>query len=296
MALPQDQIPTAFEAFVNADNVDEACKALGHGDGTIAAGGTDLWVQKDEAQKTFGPRLVNISRIESLHEIDIGTGRIRLGALVTMTDILGNEELGKIAPALRQAANKFASPQIRNAATIGGNFANASPAADAVIPLVCLDAGVELAKWDGKKNVTRIVPAVDFFTAPGRSVRVAQELITAIIFDRPDPKTLARFFKSGPRPALEIAIVSLGFCARVDGEALTNVRIALGAVAPTPVRVRKTEKMLEGQQLTDDLVEAALASLGEEISPIDDVRGSAWYRRHLARTYLQEALHDAAQG
>ncbi len=294
MALPQNQDPTAFETFINADSVDEACKALSHGDGTIIAGGTDLWVQKDEAQKTFGPRLINISNIGELANIEIDKDRVRLGTRVTMTNILGSEDLGEIAPALRQAANKFASPQIRNAATIGGNFANASPAADAVIPLICLDAEVELAKWGGGKTATRNVPAIDFFTAPGQSVRAPDELITAIAFARPGENALARFFKSGPRPALEIAIVSLGFSASVDGGTLSNVRIALGAVAPTPVRARNTEKLLEGQHLTDDIVKAALDSLVKEISPIDDVRGSAWYRQHLARAYLQEALHDAA--
>ncbi len=118
MALPQNQIPTVFETFVNAQSVDEACKALGPGDGTIVAGGTDLWVQKDEAQKTFGPRLISISNIQELAKIEIDKDRVRLGARVTMTDILANEDLGEIAPALREAANKFASPQIRNAATI----------------------------------------------------------------------------------------------------------------------------------------------------------------------------------
>jgi len=125
-------------------------------------------------------------------------------------------------------------------------------------------------------------------------VRAADELIAAISFKRPNANTIARFFKSGPRPALEIAIVSLGFSASVEAGTLINVRIALGAVAPTPVRARKTEKLLEGQQVTGDLVKAALECLAKEISPIDDVRGSAWYRQHLARTYLQEALHDVA--
>lgn len=295
MALPQNQIPTAFEAFVNATSIDEACKALAIGDGTVVAGGTDLWVQKDEAHKTFGPRLINISNIEELARIEIGRDRIRLGARVTMSDILDNGDLGDIAPALCEAANKFASPQIRNAATIGGNVANASPAADAVVPLLCLDAKIELSKWDGKKISTRDVPADAFFSAPGQSVLAVDELITAISFEHPGANPIARFFKSGPRPALEIAIVSLGFSARLAGGKLTNVRIALGAVGPTPVRARKTEKLLEGQRLTDDLKAAALDTLADEISPIDDVRGSAWYRQHLARTYLQEALHDAAQ-
>jgi xanthine dehydrogenase FAD-binding subunit len=292
MALPQNQIPTAFEAFINADSVDEACKALSHGDGTIVAGGTDLWVQKDEAQKTFGPRLISISRITALKEIDIGEDHVRLGALVTMTDILSHPELTMTAPALVEAADKFASPQIRNVATIGGNFANASPAADAVIPFICLDAEVELARWQDGRVASRSVPIADFFIGPGKSICTTDELITFIGCDRPKANSVSRFFKSGPRPALEIAIVSLGFSARVDGGTLSSVRIALGAVAPTPVRARKTEKLLEGQQLTDDLVQSALDSLGEEVSPIDDVRGSAWYRQHLARTYLQEALRD----
>ncbi|MBL4756587.1 MAG: xanthine dehydrogenase family protein subunit M [Rhizobiales bacterium] len=294
MTLPQNQSPAEFEYYVNATSIEEACRALGDGTGTILAGGSDLWVQKDEGVKTFGPRLINISRLEELAEISIGNDQVRLGARVTMTDILCNNELGKIAPGLAEAANRFASSQIRNVATIGGNFANASPAADAVIPLLCLDAEIELARLDGNAVATRSIPAVDFFTGPGKSVRAADELITAISFKPRDGKSLARFFKSGPRPALEISIVSLGIVADISDGKLSNVRIALGAVAPIPFRARKTEALIEGQKIDDNLIAAATDYLAEEISPIGDVRGSAWYRRHLARTYLQEALTNVA--
>ncbi len=294
MTLPQNQSPAEFEYYVNATSIEEACRALGDGVGTILAGGSDLWVQKDEGVKIFGPRLINISRVDELAEISIGNDHVRLGARVTMTDILNHGELGNIAPGLLEAANRFASPQIRNVATVGGNFANASPAADSVIPLICLDAEIELARLDGNAVAIRSIPSADFFTGPGKTVRTDDELITAISFKPRDGKSLARFFKSGPRPALEISIVSLGIAADILDGKLSNVRIALGAVAPIPFRARKTEALIEGQKIDDKLIHAALECLVSEISPIGDVRGSKWYRQHLARTYLQEALTDVA--
>ena len=122
---------------------------------------------KRRSAKDLRPRLINISNIEELGKVEISKDRIRLGARVTMTDILNHAELGKIAPALREAADKFASPQIRNVATIGGNFANASPAADFVIPLICLDAEIELARWQDDMVASRSVPIADFLPAPG---------------------------------------------------------------------------------------------------------------------------------
>ena len=296
MTLPQLQRPPAISEYAAPHSLAEALDALADGGATCVAGGTDLWVQKDEPGRAVGKRLVNIMRVPELKGIEVKSGRIRLGALITMTQVLEHAELAKKAPVLRIAADKFASVQIRNAATVGGNIANASPAADFVIPLLCLDAEVALASLKKGKVATRTVPINDIFTGPGKTVIAPEELITGVEFAAPGKGFHAGFAKTGPRPALEIALVSLGFAAYVDKRGLRGVRLALGAVAPTPLRARKTEAVLEGKTIDDGLIESAVDALDKEIAPIDDHRGSAWYRRRLACAYLTQELQNAAAG
>lgn len=296
MTLPQLQQPPAIEEYAAPRSLAEALDVLADGAATCVAGGTDLWVQKDEPGRAVGRRLVNIMRVPELRGIEEKSGRIRLGALATMTQVLENEDLAKMAPVLRVAADKFASVQIRNAATVGGNIANASPAADFVIPLLCLDAEVTLASLKKGKVATRKVPINEIFTGPGKTVIAPEELITGVEFAVPKKGFHAGFAKTGPRPALEIALVSLGFAAYFDKGTMRDVRLALGAVAPTPFRARKTEAVLEGKTIDDGLIEAAVDTLDAEIAPIDDHRGSAWYRRRLARAYLMQELEHAAAG
>jgi len=296
MTLPQLQQPAAIDEYVAPASLDEALAAMADGAATCVAGGTDLWVQKDEPGRTVGKRLVNIKNVSELQGIEEKSGRIRLGALVTMSQVLENEDLAKKVPLLRIAADKFASVQIRNAATVGGNIANASPAADFVIPLLCLDAEVALASKKAGKLETRTVPIAEIFTGPGKTVIAPEELITGVEFAVPKANFFGGFAKTGPRPALEIALVSLGFAAYVEGGTLRDVRLALGAVAPTPLRAHKTEAVLEGKTIDDDLIAAAADALDAEIAPIDDHRGSAWYRRRLARAYLTQELQNAVAG
>lgn len=296
MALPQQQSPLDIEHYVNASSLEEAVRALAAGDGTPVAGGTDLWVQKDEGVRPFGRTLVNIRRVPEIAGLSEKGGRIRLGALVTMTEILDSELLQKKAPVLPAAADRFASDQIRNAATVGGNIVNGSPAADMVIPLMCLDAEVELASWKDGAIETRRVALAEMFTGPGRTVRAPGELLTAVEFDTPKKGFHAVFCKTGPRPALEIALVSLALAGYVRDGGLKDVRLALGAVAPTPIRCPATEAALDGKALDEAAIARALETLDGEIRPIDDVRGSSWYRRHLARVYLQQELDNVAKG
>lgn len=296
MTLPQLQEPSAFEEYVAPTSLKSALEAMADGAATCVAGGTDLWVQKDEPGRAVGKRLVNIKHVAELQGIAEKSDRIRLGALVTMTQVLESEVLQKSAPLLPATADKFASVQIRNAATVGGNIANASPAADFVIPLLCLDAEVALASFKNGKVETRTIPITEIFTGPGRTKMATGELITGIEFAVPGKGFHAGFAKTGPRPALEIALVSLGFAAYLEGGTMRDVRLALGAVAPTPIRARKTEAVLEGKAIDDVLVESAVDTLDKEIKPIDDHRGSAWYRRRLARAYLTQELSNAVAG
>lgn len=296
MPLAQELKPLEIEEYVDAVSLEMAVCALADGAGTPVAGGTDLWIQKDLGKRAFGRRLVNIRRVAGLGGIAENDGRVRIGALATMTKILESPLLGRVAPVLPATADRFASVQIRNAATVGGNIANASPAADMVLPLLCLDAEVELASWQGSRVVTRCLPLAVFFTGPGRTRAAPGELVAAISFDRPAPGFHAAFQKSGPRPALEIARVALCIAGRREGRRLSAVRVAVGAVAPTPLRCPHTEAAIEGVALDGAAIASALESLGHEIAPIDDVRGSAWYRRRLAAAFLEEELGRVAQG
>lgn len=281
--------------YLSPRSLEDAVKAMAEGEATIFCGGTDLTPQTNSGLRQYASTLMNIRRIDGLSGIDVRNGKIRIGALTTVSEIKQDPLLNEFAPVLAETANRFASDQIRNAASLGGNICNASPAGDMIIPLLVLDAGVELASWlDGAVH-TRLVPLDEFFTAPGKTVKQAHELLTAILFDQPAATFVARFRKSGPRPALEIATVSIAAGGRLENGLFNNVRVAMGAVAPTPLRARRVEATLEGKPLDADRINAAVASAGADAKPIDDVRASAWYRDHLVRVFTEEVLNDVLE-
>ena len=239
--------------------------------------------------------LMNIRRVAGLGGISENGGQIRIGALTTVTEILEDQIINDIVPVMAEAADHFASEQIRNAASIGGNICNASPAGDMIIPLMVLEAGVELSCWREGSVQSRVVPLHEFFLAPGKTVKQKDELLTAVVFDRPANGFVARFRKSGPRPALEISTVSLAIGGNLDNGIFRDVRAAMGSVAPRPIRAGHLESALEGQPLDSGHIQAAAAGACEDASPIDDVRGSAWYRRHLVRVFTEEVLNDVLE-
>jgi CO/xanthine dehydrogenase FAD-binding subunit len=184
----------------------------------------------------------------------------------------------------------MASEQIRNVMTVGGNLANASPAGDLINPLLLLNAQLTLASADG----TRTVPVETFFTGPGQTVLRPGELIVEASFPVPSPDRVFRFEKAGTRPAMECSFVTVGLAYTVRDGALDAVRVSFGAVAPTPLRGRKTESVLEGSQPSSELAARAATAAEEEIRPISDVRGSDCYRRALTGVFLRRFLEEAA--
>ena len=272
--------------------LDEALHAMADGGATVFCGGTDLSPQTESGARQYQAKLLNLRRIEGLSGIDAGGSEIRIGAATTVSEIRASTALAEIAPVLVEAAERFASEQLRNAASIGGNLCNASPAGDMIPPLLVLGASVELACVQGGAVQTRRVPLERFFVGPGKSVKLPQELLTAVVFDRPASGFKARFRKSGPRPALEISTVSVAVGARVAGGRLSGVRVAMGSVAPTPLRARRVEAALEGKPLDTATIAAAVAAATEDAKPIDDVRASAWYRGHLVKVFVEEVLND----
>ena len=272
--------------------LDEALQAMADGDATVLCGGTDLAPQTESGARQYTAKLLNIRRVEGLGGIDVKGAQVRIGAVTTISEIRRNPALAEIAPVLVEAAEHFASDQIRNAASLGGNLCNASPASDMSPPLLVLGASVELACWRDGAVQTRCVPLDQFFVSPGKTVKLPQELLTAVLFDRPAADFVGRFRKSGPRPALEISTVSVAIGARVADGRVSEVRVAMGSVAPTPLRARHVEAALEGKPLDAPTIAAAVAATLDDAKPIDDVRASAWYRGHLVRVFVEEVLND----
>jgi xanthine dehydrogenase FAD-binding subunit len=208
-----------------------------------------------------------------------------------MQSALVRERLG----VLWQACDHFASDQIRNAATLGGNLCNASPAGDTLVPLLVLDARVVLTRKAGAALESRRIPVAEFFTGPGKTKRAVFELVSAIEIPLPPEHFHGEFYKLGTRPALDISGVSIGLGGVREGKGLRNARVAFGAVAPTPIRAPRTEALLEGKPLDDPTIEAAVAAAAAEVNPISDVRASAWYRVEMIRNNLRRMLQDARQ-
>ncbi len=178
---------------------------------------------------------------------------------------------------------------IRNLATIAGNLASASPAADLAPPLLALGASVELAS----KSASRAVPLDEFFLGPRKTARRADEIITALRWPLPPPNGAGAFYKLGLRQADAISLVSVSVMLGRNGDTCRQIRIALGAVAPRPSRAPRAEAVLEGQRWTDAAVTEAACVAAEECSPIDDLRASASYRRRMVRVFAERMLCKA---
>ncbi len=287
----------AAERYLAPTSLVQALAVLADGGGaTLLAGGTDLMPQSRAGRVPAARTLLNIRRIPGLDGIVLDGGALRLGALVTLATLLEHPLVRAHAPLLAEAADHFASDQIRNAATLGGNLCNASPAGDLAPPLLVLDAEVELASLGNAGAVrSRWLPLAEFFTGPGRTQRTADELLCGVRFPLPPPGHRVRFYKGGTRPALDIATISIALAARRDADgSLHDVRLALGAVAPTPLRARRTEQILEGRRLDAALADEAAHCAAEEATPIDDVRASAWYRKELVHNMTRRMLEDVA--
>ena len=244
------------------------------------AGGTDL-MALFEAGKLESKRLLNLQRLGELKGIEAGEGGVSIGALATYSEIRRHAGLAREFPLLAQAARETGGVAIQNRGTLGGNIVNASPAGDSLPPLLVYEAELELVSARGARRVP--------YAAFHRGYRLMDlgpdELLARIHIPRPDPAWRHYYRKVGGRRAQAISKVCFAGLLRSD-----SVRIALGAVAPTPVRCYRTEALLRGRQLSAGLVDAARDELQREISPIDDMRSTARYRRRVAGNLLDQFL------
>ncbi|MCD6323578.1 MAG: xanthine dehydrogenase family protein subunit M [Desulfurococcales archaeon] len=278
-------IPVSFEYFAPA-NLQEALELLDKygADAKILAGGTDLLVKMK--MRVVEPKyVINIKKLKELAYIKEEGNVVRIGALTKWRQLEKSDIIKKYFPALYDAVLVMAGTQIRNMATIGGNLCNASPAADSAPPLMVYEAKVVLASKDGEREV----PITEFFTGPGRTVMKPNELLKEIVIPKPEEGTGSAFIKV-TRTAMDLAKISAATALKVEDGKIKLVRIAIGSAAPTPVRCRKTEEALTGKPFTPELIRETVKMVQDEISPIDDVRSTAFYRKEVSKVIVEDAL------
>ena len=227
-------------------------------------------------------------------------GGIRIGALTKIGELLDDDVILAELPLLAEVAGGFGSVQTRNLATIGGNICNAAPSADMALPLLVLDARLEVYGRGG----VRAIEMADFFLGLGKTAVRRGEILTSITIPKPRARTTAgrgtcatgaAHEKLGVRQAMDLAFVAVAGLVQLspDGRKCRLARIALGAVAPTPMRARKAEAALEGAPLTDEVIAEAAAAAAAESRPISDLRASKEYRREMVEVLTRRALHEA---
>jgi len=279
--------------FIQPQNIQEALRALKKWGkkGMAVAGGTNL-LPDLRAKKISPDALIDLSRIDSLSFIEAEKGEIRIGALTPIAEIAASKILRQRAPILCEAAQRLGNPLVRNRATLGGNLAKASPAADTAVPLLALNACVEVQGFASRK---RRIPLDQFFLGVNRNALKPGELIRAVYFLWPNSETKMVYRKMGLRNAMAISVISIGVILEMRKGVCSSIRIAFGAVAPKPIRAYQAENILLGKEITAELLQACGSRAEKEISPITDIRGGAEYRRAMASVLLQRALGEALE-
>jgi carbon-monoxide dehydrogenase medium subunit len=279
-----------FDYFAPATLADATRICDAHGAAAkLLAGGTDLLIRLK--RKVWVPRaIVSLRRIAGLRDLTLN-GELRIGALTTLNDVLRSPMIRAHFPVLAQTASKMAGVQVRSLATVVGNVCNASPAADMAPPLIALNARAVVVGKHGE----RVIPLDEFFVGVGQSALAPDELVKEILVPHPDENTHVSYVKLEHREAMDIAIVGVAVGTQIANRksqiaSCDDVRIVLGAVAPTPMRAIQAEALLRGQSLTPALIAEAARVAANAAKPIDDVRGSAWYRREMVEVLTRRQL------
>jgi carbon-monoxide dehydrogenase medium subunit len=255
----------------------------------LVAGGTDLLPQMKNGVVT-PRRVVDLSALPELKVLEVTpNGGLRVGAGVSARGLEQSAPVRSGFPSLAESAAVVGSHQIRNLATLGGNLANAAPSADMAPPLLALEAELLIAGPRGRRRV----PAADFFLGVRRTQLLPDEVLVEVIIPPPAPHSGATYVRHTPRRELDIAVVGVASLLTVEDGICRKARIALAAVAPTPVRAREAEARLEGTEVTPQAIEEAAALAVAAASPISDQRGSAEFRKHLVRVLTRRTLTTA---
>lgn len=252
-------------------------------DAAYIAGGTDLLVSGGASP----PTLISLRSVPEL----MGVDETRIGAATPVADVARHPGLAASHPVLVAAARRLGSEQIRNVATVGGNLCRAAPCADLAPPLLVLEARAEIVGRGG----TREVPIDEFFAGPGETVLAPGEVLAAVRLDPPRTGAQGRFLKKG-RVRMDLAIASVALLLEAEGGRCRRIRIAAGSVAPTPLRLQPVEALLEGAELTDEILEEAAALAAATVRPITDVRSTESYRRRIVGVYVKRGVAQALAG
>jgi CO/xanthine dehydrogenase FAD-binding subunit len=272
--------------YLRPTSLDEALVALAERPWTMLAGGTDVYPAT--VGRPITADVMDLTGLPSLRAISVDDGVLRVPALATWTDLV-RADLPAAFDGLKAAARSIGGVQIQNRGTLAGNLCNASPAADGLPNLMALDARVELSS----ASVRRELPVGEFVVGNRRTVRRPDELVTAILVPFPSGSARSTFLKLGSRAYLVISIASVAAVVDVDSDGrVVAARVVVGACSEVPMRIEAAEARLVGEVASPSFAEAIEPADVAGLAPIDDVRGTAAYRRDVAQTLVRRAVAE----
>jgi carbon-monoxide dehydrogenase medium subunit len=271
----------------------EALSILGNRgkEAKVLAGGTDLIVQMKDG-RAHPAVIVDVKKIPELNRLEWNEAKsLYIGAAVPLSKIVAFPPVMENFSILHQGCSSIGSVQLRNRGTVGGNICNAAPSADSAPPLLCLGAKAMVARHGGN----RTIPLDSFFRGPGQTALGDDELLLGLEVPVPPTPSSGCYLRHIPRQDMDIAVVGVASFLVCDtqGNRCREARIALGAVAPTPIRVPQAEAVLAGKVLTEEAIEEAAEQAAEAAQPISDMRGSAEYRREIVEVLARRTLKRA---
>lgn len=274
-----------FEYF-EPTTLAEASRLFAEEHAQLLAGGTDLVIGMKASTET-PQSVISLQKIPGLDGITTDNNGIMIGATTKVREVELSEDILQHHTALAEGASEIGSIQIRNLATIGGNIAHASPAADTVAGLLVADAQVNIASADGE----RTVPINELFTGPGQTVLKPGEIITQ--FRLPSPASGSHYIKHKIREVMDLAFIGVASAVNLDNGTIIDARIGLAAVAPTPIRATEAENLLKGNEITSELLTQAGEAAAAAASPISDLRCSAEHRKEMVNVLTRRTLQHA---
>ena len=284
-----------WQNYIMAGSLEEAVDALAEWgkEGRIIAGGTDLILEITREMRPGIKTIIDVTKIPNLEEIyEDEQGVIHIGPLATHHHVVASDLIREKAYVLTQASWGVGSPQLRNRGTVVGNLVTASPANDTISPLMALDAKLRLLSKRGE----RVVPLAEFYTGVRKTVLEPDELVTEIFFDAPGPDIRTYFTRIILRKAVAISVTNASIVLRCENDRVYDVRITLGAAAPTIIHAEAAEKYLEGKPLDETTIAEACRLTADASRPISDLRGSAEYRKYMLGVLVKRGLTAIRDG
>ncbi len=257
------------------------------GDAQYIAGGTEL-MHGIKTGKRRPQCLISLRHIKKLGQITSKDGKLRIGAMVTHSELELSTSLKGKFDGLIDAVSNIGTVQIRNVATIGGNLCNASPAADSAPPLLVLDSRITLTGADESRSL----PIEEFFKGVNKTTLTDNELLVEIVVPDPDEESGSAFMKN-IRAGADISKINCAVFIKRQGDICQSCRIAFGSVAPTPIRIKTVEAFLKGKKVNEALIRSAGEMASEEIKPITDIRSTAEYRKDISKVIFRDVFYKA---